>query len=1184
MIFICHFTGAFAQLLPIPDWVKDIGGTGESKTSGVAVDQYDNVYVSGNFQGTLTFNPGTSPITLTSKGSYDVFVAKYTYDGQLLWATRFGGTNLDQANALAVDLNGNAYIPCMTMSSGIDSAPRQGVFNFSGSGQDGLLVKIDKDGEFEWARKIGGSNDDAGHMATTDNEGNVIIAGKFSSSNVVLDSWTISSNGNYDGFMVKYAPNGNVIWAYAIGSGQDDEIFGVKTTSTNEVAIMGYITTSANLNPKGPAVILNTNKQIFYLAKYSKDGDLIWSNTIDGTNNRCGTIAVNGSDDIYVNGAYTGNVTFNSIVPGNSLTLNNNTGLDLYLTKYKTNGELTWARRMKGTGNASLSYHIAADIDDNVYISGYFNGTLQFGDAPNSTSLTYHGMQDTFFGKYDAAGNFIWAFNFGSACIGNFGHKIAVDSKKNVLLGGRFCQTIDFNPGNCELNLTAQHSVSDGFIAKYNQVKLTGEPIVTSFTLAQQTRDAQIDVQNKTINIFVHPGTDLTRLKPNIRVDIGLTNPLSDTEQDFTNPKIYTVSSNCLDYNWTVKVNLATNQQTEICAAIPFLVYGEMNSVPNPSFQWEIEDSNQNWINAPQASDLPDYESPGISNYTDADQVFKFRRRVTSNGIDSYDSEVHITIHPSTIKNTISTSQPLNCDGKANITINGTTPEGAENSVRTYRWQKSTDEINWIAIPNATDKDLSPPEFNQTIWFRRITLAGNCEAYSNSLKIEVYAQVTTANAGTDIVLCHLSSPITLNANAVASNETGNWSVISPNGFQPFNAANINNPNAVIQNIPQDQEIQLQWTITSGTCPSSSSTVKIINYSKTSNNTINTVTSNFCTDFAENITIEGTTPLAAFGSPSLYNWDKSTDGNTWQTIPNSDSKDLVIPLLSETTYFRRTAYPNDCADYSNVLKINIYKTPTIANAGQSIQLCDNISFRLNANTFNENEKGAWSVVTPQGYNPFTFSNINNPRASINNIPTNQDVIFKWTITNTVCGTFSSDQVTVNNFKAPAVTLPEKIVIKYGESVNLNASIDSNTPLPYTFEWSPSVGLTDAQTLNPKAHPTESSTYTLKLYYGASCYKFYQVYVLVVKDLELSNAFSPNMDGINDEWVIKNIEGHPKAEVSIYNRYGARLFYSNHYQPWDGTHNGVPVPIGTYYYIIKLNDNKKTMFKGNLTVIR
>ncbi len=68
--------------------------------------------------------------------------------------------------------------------------------------------------------------------------------------------------------------------------------------------------------------------------------------------------------------------------------------------------------------------------------------------------------------------------------------------------------------------------------------------------------------------------------------------------------------------------------------------------------------------------------------------------------------------------------------------------------------------------------------------------------------------------------------------------------------------------------------------------------------------------------------------------------------------------------------------------------------------------------------------------------------------------------------------------------------------------------------------------------------------------------------------IPNAFSPNGDGVNDTWVIDNLAKYPNAMVTIYNRYGVMLFNTVGYtKPWNGTFNGKPVPVGTYYYVIE-----------------
>ncbi|MFD2873271.1 gliding motility-associated C-terminal domain-containing protein [Mucilaginibacter ximonensis] len=87
-----------------------------------------------------------------------------------------------------------------------------------------------------------------------------------------------------------------------------------------------------------------------------------------------------------------------------------------------------------------------------------------------------------------------------------------------------------------------------------------------------------------------------------------------------------------------------------------------------------------------------------------------------------------------------------------------------------------------------------------------------------------------------------------------------------------------------------------------------------------------------------------------------------------------------------------------------------------------------------------------------------------------------------------------------------------------------------------------------------------------------------------NIVLSNSFSPNGDGINDTWIIKNIEGFPNCVVQVFSRYGSSVFYSVNYPtPWDGRLKGVDLPVGTYYYIIDLKNGSRPA-TGWLAIIR
>jgi gliding motility-associated-like protein len=95
---------------------------------------------------------------------------------------------------------------------------------------------------------------------------------------------------------------------------------------------------------------------------------------------------------------------------------------------------------------------------------------------------------------------------------------------------------------------------------------------------------------------------------------------------------------------------------------------------------------------------------------------------------------------------------------------------------------------------------------------------------------------------------------------------------------------------------------------------------------------------------------------------------------------------------------------------------------------------------------------------------------------------------------------------------------------------------------------------------------------------------QVSIKVLKDIKVPNAFSPNGDGLNDTWKIAYLESYPGAMVQVYNRYGQLVFNSRGYgKEWNGTYNGTPLPVGTYYFIIDPKNGRKQL-NGSVSIIR
>lgn len=121
--------------------------------------------------------------------------------------------------------------------------------------------------------------------------------------------------------------------------------------------------------------------------------------------------------------------------------------------------------RIGGTGQDEGGA-VATDSSGNFYITGYFNGTVDFDPGAGTTNLTSGSGDEVFVAKYDSDGDLVWAKHFNSG--GNdVGTGITVDGSGNVYTTGSFLGTVDFDPGAGTANLTSTGS-TDIFVVKLN--------------------------------------------------------------------------------------------------------------------------------------------------------------------------------------------------------------------------------------------------------------------------------------------------------------------------------------------------------------------------------------------------------------------------------------------------------------------------------------------------------------------------------------------------------------------------------------------------------------------------------------------------------------------------------------------------------------------------------------------
>lgn len=134
---------------------------------------------------------------------------------------------------------------------------------------------------------------------------------------------------------------------------------------------------------------------------------------------------------------------------------------------------------------------------------------------------------------------------------------------------------------------------------------------------------------------------------------------------------------------------------------------------------------------------------------------------------------------------------------------------------------------------------------------------------------------------------------------------------------------------------------------------------------------------------------------------------------------------------------------------------------------------------------------------------------------------------------------------------------------------------------TYDWSPLAGLSGNGIADPFAQPEESTLYSVTTVINGCTYTD-QVFIEVNRPISPPNTITPNGDGINDTWDLFGIQDYPQATVSIYDRWGQRVFNSVGYKtPFDGK----GLPTATYYWIIQLSqlDGVSEPFTGFLTIV-
>lgn len=176
---------------------------------------------------------------------------------------------------------------------------------------------------------------------------------------------------------------------------------------------------------------------------------------------------------------------------------------------------------------------------------------------------------------------------------------------------------------------------------------------------------------------------------------------------------------------------------------------------------------------------------------------------------------------------------------------------------------------------------------------------------------------------------------------------------------------------------------------------------------------------------------------------------------------------------------------------------------------------------------------------------------------------------------------SNSIIVNIFPLPVVNAGGDKTVEKGSTVVLTATASGNIA---DITWSPATGLDNNKILNPQASPASTTLYTITVETADGCTAMDTATVTVFGGVSIPNTFTPNGDGVNDKWDIQNLDDYPNCVVRIFDRWGSEVYNSKgYYTAWDGTIKGRRLPVGTYYYLINLNNGARPL-SGFVALIR
>ena len=1125
-------------------WGSYFGGSGFDFANDLEVDIMGNPIIIGwtNSNNNIS-SPGSFQTTYGAQD--DILLAKFSTNGQLLWATYYGDAGFD--TGLQVESDGMANIIISGWTSSLVNMTTSGAFQttYGGNTSDNFIAKFDQAGNRLWATYYGGNGDDYADALLVNAAGDIYLSGSTNSPNNIATagSFQPSVSTGYDVFLARLTANGGRTWATYFGGNGDDTAYRLRQGNDGAIYMVGYTLSTDRMATAGAFQINKSSGRDAFISRFEDSGLLSWSSYYGGNANDFGYgLVVDGNDHLFVNGYTEG--SNNLSATGTTAQLNYGGGTkDGFISKFApctapmlnfgnsgfACGPVDYVFEFGLAGQPPFTIYYSIDgISQTPWITNNSN-FFPTVDANLWTKIIQ--IDSVKSGSCKGVVNSVWGFVQVRDSIQATQPVILCDPLTSTytvtvdLSGGAFGDFSTVGPNGGFINSVTDRFVStaipfndpyfvlfteSGTFSNCDTISFQGVSgcMIPCGTAFGQVSNGGPYCPGSSAALNASGATSYQWSGPN-----GFTSTLQNpviNNVNSTNAGLYIVTvtdgNNCTaTLSTTVIVNAAPNVTASsngpICAGSVL----NLMSSGGASYQWSGPNSFTSNLQNPTITNV---------NTTNAGVYM-----VTVTNGNNCTATLSTTVMVNSAPNVTASSNGPICAGSV---LNLMSSGGAS-----YQWSGPNGFTSSLQNPVITNVSNQ----NQGSYIVTVTNANGCTSSSS-----VLLSINSA----PLALLSSNSPV-CNGGDISFQLSGGTSYIwqGPNGF----VSTLQNP--TISNVTSLNSGTYSVTVTGqNSCTTAVSTIVNVigqlNVAASSNSPV-----------CQGDTIK----LTANGGTS-YIWSGPNGFN-------ATSQNPVIPLANSNTNGTYILTVSDVSGCTGTRMVNVLiqnKPIVIINGDQ--QICQ-------GDTVNLTTPSSGSLLWSTGSSATMIT----ASPSVN-------TLYSLLVEDNGCKDSASYEVIVRS--SPNLTLlPTTSTISTGQSVQLNVSGADE------YIWTPSFGLTCADCPDPIATPIVTTTYCVEgRIDGCVADTCLLVTVQETCALVFSNVFSPDGDGSNDSWCSLAYDCISNQSLFIYDRWGNLIHSQTGIDVcWDGTKNGTKLQTNVYTYLLQITktDGLKENRSGSITLV-